>query len=614
MIGWQRIYDEYLVYIPRGDSIDSDSWRFRHRIILGLLWLHVPFLFLLGRFDGHDPYLTGATYTADPLSHVLVGVGAIVALALVAGWSRVGRRRQATIASIGLMTCSAVLTHFWGGFIEGHFHFFVMVGVIAAYEDWLPFLMSILYVALHHGVGGTLFPEEVYNHPAAVENPWAWSAIHAVFILALSAAIVSHWLSIERSREETERQIRNVQESREKQTAIEEAKADVEAKQREVEQLNRTLLDSADEIAGAMEAVAEGDFTATPPEQADVEAITRISRSFEEMTDELSSTVVELQTFAGTVEATTRSVHEDATALERNQQQLAADVRSFADDLRTQADDLESTTDELSTLSATIEEIAANAEQVSAEATTAADASESGTETAAEAIEAIEAIERSVSELTALVESLDSRMDDVAESTTLIDDIAEQTNILALNANIEAARATDDGGGFGVVAEEVKTLADETRTHSSAIERTIERTIEDVDRVQAEMARTRSQIETGRTTMGDADEAFTGLAETVETVDASVEEVADATDDGARTTEEVVNAVRTIAEQSRTIADGSESLADRAETSADTIATVRSQLDELTDQTADLQERLATFECAADDVSGPILTVEPGRH
>ncbi len=569
-------------YVPAGDSIPDEAWRRRHRNIVLLLVAHAPALFLLGSYTGTESLLTGATFTAAPVRHVLVGTGAILGFALVALVPVFSRRTRSAITSIGLMTCSAILVYFSGGFIEAHFHFFVVVGVIAVYEDWVPFVAGVLYVAVEHGIFGMSYPEMVYNHPDAVARPMGWALVHAVFLLALSGALVTNWFSIERSREETRKQLANVEDSKK-------AKA-------EVERLNDQLVAQADELAAAMDAVSDGDFTATPPSGSDIEAIAAISDAFVEMKQELSDTVVDLRDFATTVGETTRSVHDDAETLEREQQRLATDVREFATGLREQAKRLESTTDELSSLSATIEEIAANADEVSNEAGTAADATEAGTSTAAEAIEAIEAVERSVGELATLVDSLDTRMDDVSESTDLIESIAQQTNTLALNANIEAARASNESEGFAVVADEVKTLADETKNHSSAIEQTIEQTIEDVDSVQTEMAETKSQLETGKATTTEAGEAFADLSATVKGVDASINEVAAATDDGARTTEEVVDAIIRVADRSRTVADQSESLAERAETRANTISEIRGRLDDLTDQTSTLQAQLGTFD------------------
>jgi hypothetical protein len=116
---------------------------------------------------------------------------------VLAACGRLSRTWRAAIASFGLVTASAVLVHLSGGYIELHFHFFVMLLIIALYQAWLPFLLTIGYVALHHGVLGTLNPAAVYNHPAAWAHPWRWAGLHALFVLAASLACLLHWRVIE---------------------------------------------------------------------------------------------------------------------------------------------------------------------------------------------------------------------------------------------------------------------------------------------------------------------------------------------------------------------------------------------------------------------------------
>src|SRR5207247_2622864 len=82
---------------------------------------------------------------------------------------------------------SALLVHVSGGYVEFHFHFFVMVIVVSLYEDWVPFLLAVLWVVLEHGVVGVIVPEAVYNHPDAWAHPWKWAAIHGAFVVAASA-------------------------------------------------------------------------------------------------------------------------------------------------------------------------------------------------------------------------------------------------------------------------------------------------------------------------------------------------------------------------------------------------------------------------------------------
>src|SRR5205085_12191526 len=133
----------------------------------------------------------------------------VVATFAVAATSAVlPRRWRAVIAVLGLLSASAILVHFSGGRIEMHFHFFVMIAVISVYQDWLPFLTAIGFVALHHGVIGILRPQDVFDHPAAQAGAWKWAGIHALFVLAASAAQLSSWRLAEEQRDRSEAELR----------------------------------------------------------------------------------------------------------------------------------------------------------------------------------------------------------------------------------------------------------------------------------------------------------------------------------------------------------------------------------------------------------------------
>lgn len=120
--------------------------------------------------------------------------GALLAvMAGVAYGLRRRRRVAAVVVSLGLITSSALLVHVSGGVIEAHFHFFVMIVVLALYEDWLPFLIAAGYVVVHHGVAGALDPHAVYNHPDAMAHPWKWALIHGGFVTAAGLASIVAW-------------------------------------------------------------------------------------------------------------------------------------------------------------------------------------------------------------------------------------------------------------------------------------------------------------------------------------------------------------------------------------------------------------------------------------
>jgi diguanylate cyclase (GGDEF)-like protein len=117
----------------------------------------------------------------------------VVVFALLAAHPAMGQRARSTAAVLGLITSSAILVHLSGGVIEMHFHFFEMLGVITLYQDWLPFGLALGYVVVHHGLLGTLRPTDVYNHPAAWQQPWKWALIHGGFVAAASVAYLVNW-------------------------------------------------------------------------------------------------------------------------------------------------------------------------------------------------------------------------------------------------------------------------------------------------------------------------------------------------------------------------------------------------------------------------------------
>ena len=145
------------------------------------MWLHAVGLPAFGLLTAH---------------HVQLGFGGgviLAVLAIVATVSHVARRFRAAIATCGLILSSALLVHLSGGFIESHFHFFVMMTVIVLYQDWMPFLLALISVIVDHGVIGTLAPTLVYNHMGAQQHPWTWALIHGGFILAECAALLVYW-------------------------------------------------------------------------------------------------------------------------------------------------------------------------------------------------------------------------------------------------------------------------------------------------------------------------------------------------------------------------------------------------------------------------------------
>jgi diguanylate cyclase (GGDEF)-like protein/PAS domain S-box-containing protein len=190
--------------LPQGQTLPDEVFRRRHRALLILLWAHAVGLALFGIAQGYG---------------VVHGIQEGLIVAAFAGTAMLLRSRKrvaAAMVSLGLITSSAVLVHLWGGVIEAHFHFFVMVVVLSLYEDWLPFLLAAAYVVLHHGVTGVIDPGSVYNHADAAANPWKWAGIHGLFVTGAGLGAVANWRLNEDVRAETRDAYRQARESEER--------------------------------------------------------------------------------------------------------------------------------------------------------------------------------------------------------------------------------------------------------------------------------------------------------------------------------------------------------------------------------------------------------------
>ena len=106
-------------------------------------------------------YLRGFAVVLCVADVTLIAFPALLALSTMCG-----RRARTVAATFSLMMASVTIVDFAGGVTEAHFHFFVMVGVVALYQDWTAFGVCILITVADHAVMGVLLPDDVYGTPA----------------------------------------------------------------------------------------------------------------------------------------------------------------------------------------------------------------------------------------------------------------------------------------------------------------------------------------------------------------------------------------------------------------------------------------------------------------
>jgi hypothetical protein len=166
--GWMR---QVRSVLPHGGSLPEDEWRRRNTVILALLWLTIAIVTVYA-------WLSHGSHALRYSPEIV----ACLSCAWLAGWTELSRKWRSIAASLGLLTAAASLVDISGGLTEMHFAFFVVVVVLTLYEDWIPFLISVAFVLIHHGVMGMIDPHAVFATRGEWRQPWLWAGIHATFI------------------------------------------------------------------------------------------------------------------------------------------------------------------------------------------------------------------------------------------------------------------------------------------------------------------------------------------------------------------------------------------------------------------------------------------------
>ena len=371
-----------------------------------------------------------------------------------------------------------------------------------------------------------------------------------------------------------------------------------QAARHEAVDLNERLESTAATFGETMDACADGDLTRRLSTDTDSDAMAEIAAAFNAMVAEWGETIQEVRQFGDAVEAETATVADSVDSAHHTSETLADGMATIADESTGQANSLRTVREETESLSASVEEASSAAAEVATAADEVLDNGAAGREAARAAQEELDAIERRTAAAAQQVDQLAALVDDIEDVTELITEIADQTNILALNAAIEAARADSDG--FGAVATEVKSLAEETQDATADIESTIAELKTQTDETAAEMEHARGKVDDGGETIDEALAAFDTIVDDIEETATGIAEIDRAVSQQANSTQAVMSELIAVSEVSTETASAADAAATDATEQAERMETVTASVDSLSTQAHQLGELLGTFETETD--------------
>ncbi len=229
----------------------------------------------------------------------------------------------------------------------------------------------------------------------------------------------------------------------------------------------------------------------------------------------------------------------------------------------------------------TVMDVARNTATISDSAGKSAQVAKNGERLVEKTVQEIRAIASTAQESVRIVELLGDRSKEIGEIVGVIDDIAEQTNLLALNAAIEAARAGEHGRGFAVVADEVRKLAEKTVTATKQIGQTVGAIRTEVTSAVIAMNDTAKKVEAGVDLSGQLGEALHQIVEAVQELQTMIQQISSSAEEMSATSGQIARDIDHIAQISRESSEGTEH-------------TTQSSL-ELAQLSRNLQQRMGEF-------------------
>ncbi|MEK6813286.1 MAG: methyl-accepting chemotaxis protein [Nitrospirota bacterium] len=294
----------------------------------------------------------------------------------------------------------------------------------------------------------------------------------------------------------------------------------------------RSVKESVDNLRQASLRMAEGDLTFRLNNGSRDEMAT-VVRSFNEVGDSFSGVLRQLRQATDQIASSAAELSASADEMEKGSGGQA-----------TQATRAAAAMEEMS---ATVVEVAKNASDAARFSGEATGMAEKGGKVVSETVTGMRAIAQTVENAAFVVETLGKSSHQIGEIVAVIDDIADQTNLLALNAAIEAARAGEQGRGFAVVADEVRKLAERTTKATGEIAAMIRAIQGDTQKAVASMKEGTQQVEGGVSLANEAGAALAQIVEGVRKVSEMVSHIATASEEQSSATQEISANVETIA-------------------------------------------------------------------
>ncbi len=314
--------------------------------------------------------------------------------------------------------------------------------------------------------------------------------------------------------------------------------------------IKRIIVGPAQSVAHDLALMAQGDFSHEI-----------IPTSTDELGQLALSASVLRDDIGGIVERINQSVYKLSTSAE----EMAHITEQSSKSLNQQRIETDQVATAMNEMTATVHEVSQNAQLAAGSANHAMSEVNTGQAVVNEAINAISGLVQKVEKAADVIHELENDSIEIGSVLDVIRSIAEQTNLLALNAAIEAARAGEQGRGFAVVADEVRVLAQRTQSSTEEIQAIIQKVQDGAQQAVESMSQSRSQADVTRDTAARAGEVLSSITTSVTNINDMNTLIASSAEEQNSVAEEINQSVVRISQVAEVASEGAVHTAETSE-------------------------------------------------
>ncbi len=305
------------------------------------------------------------------------------------------------------------------------------------------------------------------------------------------------------------------------------------------------------------------------PLKATVDAMTDIAEGEGDLTrrlevvgkDEIAQLSLAFNKFVDKIQTTIKQVANSTSQLAAASEQMSVVSNEASSGVQRQRAETEQVATAMNEMTATVQEVARHAESAAESAGEADAQAQNGRQVVNNTISAIDVLARDVEKAADVIQSLEKDSDEIGTVLEVIRGIAEQTNLLALNAAIEAARAGEQGRGFAVVADEVRSLASRTQSSTEEIQQMIERLQKGSRDAVTVMETGRNQAQISVEQATQAGSALESITSAVDAISAMNNQIAEAARQQGEVADEINQNIINISQVADETSEGTQQLA-----------------------------------------------------